>query len=159
MLALFAVAFAGPRSALPVAAQAAEPVPDLVRTAVLEVGPERRRGIDELAPDVTPYWYGRYRLAEALVDVLYVEAPLERPAAWPASPCAERPLRAADGIAYYEADAGWSLLVEVAGGELPPEVTICTFVDRFIARHLLFGSLEGVRIPGRAPVFPAVIEL
>ncbi len=159
MLALCSVAVAGPYSARPAAAQTTEQVPDFARTAVLEVGPEARRGIDAFAPDVTPYWYGRYRVAEAFVDVLYVDAPLERPAAWAPAACPERALRAADGLVYHESDAGWSLLVEVAAGELPPDVTVCSFVDRFIAQHLFFSNLEGVRIPGRAPVFPAVIEL
>lgn len=153
------MAFVASRSAVPVGAQAAGQVPDLARTAVLEAGPESRRGIDPLAPDVTPHWHGRYRLADATIDVRYVDAPLERPAAWAPTACPERPLRAADGLAYYEARAGWSLLVEITSGELPPDVTVCTFVDRFIARHLLFESLEGVRLPGRAPVFPAVITL
>ncbi|MFW5742797.1 MAG: hypothetical protein ACOCW3_04455 [Spirochaetota bacterium] len=159
MLALCAVALAGPYSAPPAAAQTTEQVPDFARTAVLEIGPERRRGIDALAPDVTPHWYGRYRVAEAVVDVLYVDAPLERPATWTPTECRERALRASDGLVYHESDAGWSLLVEVAAGELPPDVTLCIFVDRFITRHLLFESLEGVRVPDREPIFPAVIEL
>ncbi len=137
-------------------------------TAILEVGPERRRGIDAIAPDVTPYWYGRYRVASAELEVFYVDAPLTGPAAWPVAPCRERALRALDaaasepaydGLTYYENAAGWSLLVRPAGGELPPGVTLCVFVDRFIERHLLFENLEQVTIPGRAPVFPAVIEL
>lgn len=153
------MALAAPPLAVTVAAQAAEQVPDFARTAVLEVGPQARRGIDALAPDVTPYWYGRYRLADALIDIRYVDAPLGRPAAWAPAACPLRELRAADGLSYYESDVGWSLLVEVASGELPPDVTVCAFVDRFVARHLLFERLEGVRVPGRAPVFPAVIEL
>ncbi|MFW6292886.1 MAG: hypothetical protein ACOC7V_11245 [Spirochaetota bacterium] len=163
-LALCAVAFVASRSAVPVGAQAAGQVPDFERTAMLEVGPESRRGIDELAPDVTPHWYGRYRLADATIDIRYVDAPLERPSAWAPAACPERPLRTSGGLAYYESEAGWSLLVEIVSGDLPPDVTVCVFVDRFIARHLLFERLEGVRLegvrrPGRAPVFPAVITL
>ncbi|HKJ84824.1 MAG TPA: hypothetical protein VKA06_02050, partial [Spirochaetia bacterium] len=72
---------------------------EIPATAILELGPERRRGIDAIAPDVTPYWYGRYRVGSAELELSYVEDPLADPAAWPTAPCRERALRALDGTA------------------------------------------------------------
>jgi hypothetical protein len=129
-------------------------------TALLEVGPQERRGIDALAPDVTPHWYGRYRVGSARVELRFIGSSLPRAANWPPAGCETRPLRSGGGeLRYYEHPAGWSLLVDVTSGTLPPSVTLCRFVDRFVERHLLFENLEALTIPGRAPVFPAVIEL
>ena len=131
-------------------------------TALLQSGPEPARGIDAIAPDVTPHWYGRYRVGEALVELRYASVPLPEPSGWPRAECEARPLRSSDGILhYYEHRTGWSLLAVVSSGELPPSVTICGFLDRFIERHLVFENLEEVP-ESRAdapPVFPAVIEL
>jgi hypothetical protein len=137
----------------------AQPDRDLPATALLELGPESRRGIDALAPDATPHWYVRYRVAQTLVDVRYVREPLSKPRAWPTSDCRLRTLRSADGELFYYEARDWSMIVAVASGELPPGVTLCSFVDRFIERHLLFQNLEAVKVPGSAPLFPAVIEL
>ena len=94
------------------------------------------------------------------VDLYYTREPLERAADWPAAPCGLRPLRTReDGLTYYEHLDGWSLLVDPASDELPPAVSICGFVDAFVEQHLLFSGLEGVEVPGTAPIFPAVIEL
>jgi len=46
---------------------------EIPATAILELGPEQRRGIDAIAPDVTPYWYGRYRVGSAEIELSYVE--------------------------------------------------------------------------------------
>ena len=136
------------------------PAQRIATTALLEIGPQARRGIDALAPDVTPHWYGRYAVAGASVDLIFVRAPLAEPSAWPQTPCVERRLRSTDGrLHYYEHPAGWSVLVAVSLGELPPGLTVCRFVDRFVDRHLAFENLEQVRTPGSAPVFPAVMEL
>ncbi|MFW6293279.1 MAG: hypothetical protein ACOC7V_13270 [Spirochaetota bacterium] len=141
---------------------------EIPATAILEVGPERRRGIDALAPDVTPHWHARYRVAAAEVELFYAPSPLSEPAGWPPAPCRQRALRAADepdggasaaGLTYYEDAAGWSLLVRLADGELPPGITLCDFVDGFIDRHLFFERAEQRTIPDKAPAFPAVIEL
>jgi hypothetical protein len=160
---LVLLALAALLTASPAAAQSGD-AGTIAYTAILEEGPVERRGIDALAPDVTPHWYGRYRIADAYIDLRYVRSPLAAPADWPDSPCAARSLRAIENLSYYESNAGWSLLVELTpggngSGELPPGVTVCRFVDRFVDRHLLFENLEAVTIPGRAPVFPAVIEL
>ncbi|MFW5688766.1 MAG: hypothetical protein ACOC1U_04260 [Spirochaetota bacterium] len=133
---------------------------DVPWTALLQTGPDERRGIDLLAPDLTPHWHGRYRVGTAIVDLYYARAPLDDAAGWSGAPCPLRPLRARDAeLFYYEDPAGWSLLVHLVAGELPPGVTICAFTDRFIARHRLFEGLALVNVPGEAPIFPAVIEL
>jgi len=135
-------------------------VAEVPATALLQVGPDSRRGIDAIAPDVTPHWYGRYRVGGALVELRYARAPLPAPAEWPRVECEARLLRSADGrLHYYEHRTGWSLLAVVSSGELPPSVSICGFVDRFVARHLVFENLEEVPGPDAPPVFPAVIEL
>ncbi len=135
--------------------------------AILQVGPERRTGIDELAPDVTPHWYAEYRIGERIVEVMQVADPLPGPAAWPVVPCAERQLRSADGRVFYHAHRdGWALLVFMRGVQVADAgdpgvsgVSVCRFVHRFIEELLLFERLPAVRRAGEAPMFPAIVEL
>ncbi len=131
--------------------------------AVLERGPELRRGIDALAPDVTPHWYARYRIGDRFVDLIQVANPLAGPALWPVVPCAERQLRSADGRIFYHAHRqGWSLLVLLPPGDAVGEADVadvCRFVHRFIEELLLFEGLEAVRRGGEEPMFPAIVEL
>ncbi|MFP4114837.1 MAG: hypothetical protein ACOC2Y_08475 [Spirochaetota bacterium] len=137
----------------------AQPGPDVPIVAYLETGPERRRGIDELAPDLTPHWYATYRAGDAVFEVRYSREPLDQASGWDRARCGLRTLRAtAEGL-YYYSDDSFSLLVSVSGGDPPPGVTVCTFVDRFVAEHLLFENLEDVRARGDGPMLPAVIEL
>lgn len=136
--------------------------PEVPATALLQLGPRSARGIDLIAPDLTPHWYGRYRVGGALLEVYYVREPLPKTADWAATPCLPRALRAREpGLVYFEGSGSppWSLLVHLLEGELPPTVSLCSFVDSFVETHLLFEGLEGVQVPGTAPIFPAVIEL
>ena len=134
--------------------------------AVLQVGPERRRGIDALAPDVTPHWYAEYRIGVRFVEVVYATNPLPGPAQWPVVPCEERRLRSADGEIFYHAHRdGWAVLVFMRGvegpdaGDLPAGVLVCRFVHRFIEELVMFEQLPAVRRAGEAPMFPAIVEL
>lgn len=141
----------------PIASTAAQEAP---LRAILETGPTARRGIDALAPDLTPHWHARYRVGALLLDLAYVTDPLLAPETWPRIPCQERQLRGPDGrLVYYRHPTGWALVVEVFAGDFPDGVTACRFVDRFVREHLLFEGLEAVRRVGDAPRFPAIIEL
>ena len=143
-----------------VLAQSAQAPPDLPLTAILQAGPEQRRGIDALAPDVTAHWYGRYSVGAAAIEIRWVPTAFEQPAGWARAQCPERELRVNQtGLHYYAAGSRWSLFATIVSGELPAGVTICAFVDGFVTRHLVFQRLPGIEFPGSEPVFPAVIEL
>lgn len=62
VLALFGAAL------VPLAAQQ-QTAPQTV--AVLSAGPDQRRGIELFAPDLTPFWYGRYSTENATIVIRY----------------------------------------------------------------------------------------
>ena len=120
--------------------------------ATLWIGPVRRRGIDALAPDLTPHWYARYSVAGLEVEVFMFDAPFDRAQTWPVSSlCAERPLRARDGLWYYASRRGWSMIVSAADDAL-----VCRFVDGFVTRYEFFVGVDG-RL-GSVPPFPAILN-
>lgn len=142
-------------------AQAPEPesASRIESIAILELGPVRRRGIDELAPDLTPYWYGRYRVGGARVAIRFLAEPLPRAAEWPAVACDERALRTLDDRLYYHEAGALAMLVSVESGSLPVWLDPCRVVDGFVTAHLRLARLPLVSEPGNIPLFPAVIEM
>ena len=121
--------------------------------ATLVEGPVAARGIDALAPDLTPHWFSRYRIGDSVVGVYLLDAPLDAAASWPASSCTARRVSVRDGAWYYAHPTGWSLLVVA-----DPDAPVCAFVDRFVARYLFFLGVEG-RGAASAPPLPAVVDL
>lgn len=119
--------------------------------ATLQIGPVRSRGIDVLAPDLTPHWYARYTVADIELEVYMLDAPFDRAAQWPVSTaCAGQSLRAQDGLWYYASRRGWSMIVSA-----PDDAPVCGFVERFVARYEFFSGVEGR--PGGVPPIPAVL--
>ena len=134
--------------------------------AILVEGPVYARGIDAIAPDLTPNWRARYRVGEAVVDLHYVVGALPGPAAWTPIACTLRAIRGSgDGRFYYQQGSSWSLLLVASEGEL-----VCGFVDRFVEGYNFFMSVPrpGTGVPSVTatpsestppPDFPALLEL
>jgi hypothetical protein len=141
-------------SGMPLAAQ--DSAASSAENATLVEGPERRRGIEEFAPDLTAYWFGIYELPGGSVTVRYTESLLPQTADWPAAPCAMRTIvtDGADSYRYTASDGGWSVLLTTDGA-----VDLCGFADQFISRFQFFEGVERRINPSGAPAFPAVVEL
>ena len=127
----------------------------LLTRAILLDGPLEGRGIDELSPDLTPFWRGTYLLGEAQVRVRLVDGQLAVPATWQLEQCAVG-LRSEGGLYYHENAAGWSILVSVANA-LPAAIGPCEFTATFATSFQLFSNLETLGSDS-PPAFPGILE-
>lgn len=124
--------------------------------ATLSSGPDSRRGIELFAPDLTPFWYGRYSVGSGTVEVRYTEDPLPETTDWLPAPCSQRTVVTDGGQHYrYSADDGsWYILLTTDG-----PVDICGFVDVFVDRFLFFERIESRARGNDPPSFPAILEI
>jgi hypothetical protein len=123
--------------------------------AILATGPEPRRGIELFAPDLTPYWFGRYSVPGGTVEVRYTTDRLPQTEQWSSAGCASRAV-VTDGVSSYRytaEDGSWSVLMTTDG-----TVDLCSFADRFVTRFQFFQQVDSRGTAGR-PAFPAILEL
>lgn len=126
--------------------------------AILLSGPERKRGIDILPPNVIEYFHGVYSFQGEKVRVQFTREEVVPLSGWQQDRCGDYPLfrlpQAADGsVFFYQSpDKTWSVFIKI-----PVQTEDhCVFITRFLDRLIYFLGVSRGDDPAQ---FPAVLEL
>lgn len=125
--------------------------------AVLETGPELRRGLIFLPVNVLDHYWGEYSVGDGRIVVYFTRGHVSPYPDWPEAACASRVLLRVDANVDRETlflvhAESWHLFVEA-----PVEFeSTCAFVDAFVRRFRYFLEVGDREFP---PPFPAILSL